>query len=336
MGKRGTLLCLMLTLALGSPLSYAGDDDQKVKLDGYAEWHYDGAPDLLIIDGQRVQASQTLKLKGSGAAHSFDTIPLGYEVQVKGVRLPDGTVRADEMRAKPNGNAFMEGSLRQSFDELESEFRRRGHVTFEEEDYGALWQEGDRVERVRNITARLSPPYLDPESLRVYVIDNPEWNAMAAPNGSIYVFRGLLDAMDDDEVAIVLGHELVHVTHEHSRKSLKRDLLFSLISTGALTAADEIGNQGARYAVKSAAVAGVLAWSNGYGRSNEDQADRVGLRYAYQAGYDVWKGPALWERFAEKYGGLPKALNFFLGNHSVAKDRAANLKEELERNYPRP
>jgi len=329
-----SLLAFTVALASGSGSGLVGaSEGEKVQLDGYAEWHQDGEPELLIVDGQRVRVSESTKFEGSGAAYGLDSIPLGYEVQVKGIRLDDGTVLAHELHAKPNGNAFMEGSLRAEFDELEAQFRRQGHVFFSDEDFGALWQEGEEVERVRTIASRLSPPYMDFQAFRVYVIDNPEWNAMAAPNGSIYVFRGLLQNMDDDEVAIVLGHELVHVTHEHSRRHFKRDLLLAALQSGALLAADEIDNRGARVAVKGLAIVGTLAWTNGYGRSREDQADRVGLRYAYQAGYDVRKGPALWERFAKKYGGLPKPLNFFLGGHSVAKDRAANLEEELARNY---
>ena len=97
--------------------------------------------------------------------------------------------------------------------------------------------------------------------------------------------------------------------------------------------ASKIDSRGGQMAAEGATIAGTLAWTNGYGRSQEDQADRVGLRYVYEAGYDVRKGPGLWERFAEKYRGLPKFLNFFLGNHSVATDRARNLEREIRLNY---
>ena len=334
MKRTGRLLVLSIALICGfASVPASAGEEEKVELEGYAEWHRDGENDLFIVDGQRVLVPESVKFKGEGHAYDVGGIPLGYEMLVKGVRLADGSIVAHELRAKPNGNAFMEGTLRASFDELEAEFRHRGHVLMDEEDYGELWESGEEVDRVRAITARLAPPYMHPEDLRVYVIDNPEWNAMAAPNGSIYVFRGLLEDMDDDEVAIVLGHELAHVSHEHSRRHFKRNLIFSAISTGAFIAADEIDNDAARIAVKGATIAGTLAWTNGYGRSREDQADRVGLRYAYEGGYDVTKGPALWKRFEKKYGGLPKAVNFFLGNHSVAADRAANLEKELARNY---
>jgi predicted Zn-dependent protease len=102
---------------------------------------------------------------------------------------------------------------------------------------------------------------------------------------------------------------------------------------GAEAAANTIDRDGARIAAKAGIYAGTLAWINGYGRSAEDQADRVGLRYAYQGGFDVRKGPSLWQKFAAKYRGLPKAVNFFLGGHSVAKDRAKNLEEQIRYNY---
>ena len=76
------------------------------------------------------------------------------------------------------------------------------------------------------------------------------------------------------------------------------------------------------------------AYSNGYSRGKEDQADRVGLRYAYEAGYDVTKGPRLWNRFAKKYGDGNKVANFFFGDHSQSAARAAKLEKELVYNYP--
>jgi hypothetical protein len=66
----------------------------------------------------------------------------------------------------------------------------------------------------------------------------------------------------------------------------------------------------------------------------EDQADRVGLRYAYEAGYDITKGPRLWNRFAKKYGEGNKAANFFFSDHSLSAARATKLEKEIAYNYP--
>lgn len=72
---------------------------------------------------------------------------------------------------------------------------------------------------------------------------------------------------------------------------------------------------------------------NGYSRNLEDQADRVGLRYAYEGGYDPRYGPALWAKFRDKYGDQNGLVNFFLGGHSQASDRIRNLDREIAYNY---
>lgn len=317
----------------------AADDRNTESLDGYAEWRLPSVGQL-IVDGQRVQLRKDGKFKGSGDAKTFASVPLGYEVKAKGVRLENGVIDASEIEAKPNNEALFEGELKEAFDEMEQKYLREGRMYEEaeeggeEEVYGKLHAKGGDVDRVRRILQRLVPEYLEKDEFRVYVVGNKDWNAMAAPNRSIYVFTGLLKDLDDDEVAIVLGHELAHSTHEHSRKQFKKDMLIQLAAAGVAILADEvIKDDGKALAVGIAALVGATAWQNGYGRSHEDQADRVGLRYAHEAGFDVSKGPLLWERFAKKYGDLPKAVNFFLSDHSVAKDRAKNLRRELTLNY---
>jgi predicted Zn-dependent protease len=307
-----------------------------VRLDGYAEWR---RGDTLIVDGQRVRASAQLRFKGEGEARDFASIPLGYEARVRGARLRDGTVLARQVEAKLNGDALFEGKLRSAFDAMEKQYLRRGRM-YEEDgkggvahDYGRLHDDGRDVERVRAITQRIAPAYVSRDDVRVYVVDNKEWNAMAAPNRSIYVFNGLLRDLDDDEVAIVVGHELVHATHEHSRKQFKRNLLIQLGALGVAASAESIDSTPQRIALQAIALLGASAWTNGYGRTHEDQADRVGLRYAHEGGYAVEKGPELWMKFARKYGDGNKALNFFFSDHSQSLVRARNLERELQLNY---
>jgi hypothetical protein len=303
------------------------------------EWKHG---DLIIVEGQRVLVVGSTKFKGSGDAKTFATIPLGYELRAKGDRRPDGVIVAKELDAKPNGDAMFENDLKQGFDQIEADYLKKGHLSEtgsdgKVQDIGKLLNSGPEVERVRKITARIVPPYLKPEDFRVYVVVNKEWNAMAAPNRSIFVFSGLLNDMDDDEVAIILGHELVHATHEHSRRLYKKQMWIQLGAAGAQEVTNTaIGGGVSGEIVSMATSLGASAWTNGYGREHEDQADRVGLRYAYEGGFDVTKGPALWAKFAKKYGDQDKMSNFFFGNHSVAKDRERNLQKELELNYKKP
>ncbi len=168
----------------------------------------------------------------------------------------------------------------------------------------------------------------------MYVVDNPEWNAMAMGNYSIYVFSGLLRDFDEDEVAIVLGHEIAHATHEHSRKGFKKRMWIQLAALGLGLVNQNVDDEKASAIMGLVEQFGALAWENGHGRGMEDQADRVGLRYAYEAGYDITKGPGLWRKFARRYGEPDAVQNFFFADHTQASKRAEHLERELALNYP--
>jgi Zn-dependent protease with chaperone function len=336
--RRGMRTALALAVALGSTSLLAQEAPEKgrgEKVDGYAEFR---VGECLVADAQRVCPGPGLKFKGEGDAKSFGSIPLGYELKAEGVRRADGTLVATKVEAKPNGAAMFEGDVRSATDRAEAQARAKGRFVegegSKETNVGRLIEEGPQVDRVRRIVDSLVPPYLHPEDLRIYLIENKEWNAFAMGNYSIYVFTGLLDDMDDDEVAIVLGHELVHATHEHSRKQFKRDMIVQLIAAGALAATSTIDDNTKQVIAGLAVVAAASAYSNGYGRGMEDQADRVGLRYAYEAGYDISKGPRLWNRFARRYGEGNKVSNFFFGDHSQSAARATKLEKEIAYNYP--
>jgi Zn-dependent protease with chaperone function len=330
-GVRAVLLATAATLLAASGLRAQEEGGRGEKVDGYVEWH---AGSCLIADAQRVCPASKLKFKGEGDARSFASVPLGYEFKAKGKRQRDGSLLASEVEAKPNGSAMFEGEVRSATDQAEAQARDSGRFGDAKAPVGKLIESGPQVERVRRIVDNLLPAYIPPENVRVYVIQNKEWNAFAMGNYSIYVFSGLLDDMDDDEVAIVLGHELVHASHEHSRKQFKKDMWVQLAMLGALGAASTIDNDTQQAVAGLAVLAAGTAWKSGYGRGMEDQADRVGLRYAYEAGYDITKGPRLWNRFAKKYGEGNKVANFFFSDHSLAAARATKLEKEIAYNYP--
>jgi Zn-dependent protease with chaperone function len=306
-----------------------------IKLDSYAEWKQ---PGMLVVDGQRVVSNVTTKWKGKLA--TLEAVPLGYEVRVQGARQPNGDVLAREIDVRPNGKAMFEPEVQKGTDELEGLWLRN-RAAFEADgsgrkvEIGEIEESGKRVERVRRMVARLSPPYVDQSKLRVYVIDNKEWNAMAMGNGAIWVFSGIMKDLSDDELAVVVGHELAHYTHEHSRRQMRKAMWVQMGSLAALAAAEAIDNNGLKALAQVGGVLGFGAWMNGYGRDLEDQADRVGMRYAYQAGYDVTRAPGVWQKFLEKYGEGDKVTTFFFSDHSTAAARRKNLEQELRFNYQR-
>lgn len=306
----------------------------KVSLDSYAEWV---RADVVIVDGQRVQTDAATKFKGT-RARSVEDVQLGDEVRLKGVRQVDGTITATEFEAKANGKALFEGDVQTVTDEMEATWLREGTMfeTNEEgerEVIGKVVTSGSQVDRVRRITARMLPPYVPASNIRVHVIATKEWNAAAMGNGALWVYTGLIDEMSDDELAIVLGHEIAHYTHEHSRRGAKSDLFAQLVGLGVVAAAEAIDDKVLRTSAQIAALAAMMAALSNYSRNHEDQADRVGLRYVHEGGFDVRAGPALWARFREKYGEQNTVLTFFLGSHSRPTDRIRNIEHELAMNY---
>jgi hypothetical protein len=328
------LAAVLLSVSIVVPR--AGAAVPEVEVDGYAEWVSDGT---LIVEGQRVRLAPGGRFRGEDAARDPASVPAGYEVHARGRRRPDGTILADTIRAHPNGLALFEKQVLQLTDEAEAGYRSAGAFYQESgngrrKKIGRLYEEGPEVERVRAIVGRLTPPYLDPGRVRVYVIENMEWNAFAMGNYSLYAFKGLLADLDDDELAVVLGHELAHATHEHTRRQFKKQMWVQIAALGAAVAAGQIDDGNKRAFAQLVAGFTFLAWTNGYGRDLEDQADRVGLRYAHEGGYDVRRGPHLWKRFARKYGEPGRVANFFFANHSRASARAASLEREVALNYP--
>src|SRR6185436_8004444 len=195
-----------------------------VKVSGYLEYK---KPGYLIVDAQRIQVSGKTAMHGK-VKRAAD-IPLGYEIAARGTRAKDGTIAAKEIEAKSNGMALLESDVLKSTNETEKAYLQAKQVYDQGADgkqvsIGALHDSGPKVDRARKIVDRILPSYVDPKKVRVYVVDNKEWNAMAMANYLIYVFDGLMNDMDDDELAIVLGHEIAHATHEHSAKQAKKNL----------------------------------------------------------------------------------------------------------------
>jgi len=336
--SRAAIVAIPLVTALSLFPGVANAATKTVKANGYLDFRKPGA---IIVDGQRILKGSKTKFKGSGAAKNFESIPPGYEVSVEGTRQSDGSILAAKIDAKPNGMQSYEAEVLQGTNAAEAQYKKEGRIADKgadgkEEVLGTLTATGPDVDRMRRIINNLLPAYVKPESVRIYVVDNKEWNAMAMANFSIYVFTGIMKDLDDDEMAIVLGHELTHATHEHSRRQAQKSMYSGIAGAVAQIGLSQVKSGTARDIAGTAAGLGVSAFGNSYSRDYEDQADRVGLRYVYEAGYNYKKGPALWRKFAEKYADSDPISNFFFGNHSLSTARAAALEKEIQNNYVNP
>ncbi len=305
-----------------------------IEIEAYAEFRKGG---IFISDGQRVRIWVGTEMVGDEVANPAD-VELGYRFKVEGVRVSDGLIIADKIESEPNTREFLSGSVESRANQLENAWAQVGYVFQDEGDHRAIIGDiidfDDRVVRVEGLMKKLRPPYLAPGEIRVYVVEAELWNAVALPNGSIWVNTGLIDALNDDELAIVLGHELAHYTHEHARRDTGASWWQQTLATvGASVLLGLMPGGTARDVGQVAAAAGTRMWTIGYGADLEAQADRVGTRYAFEAGYDVYAGPEIWARFRERYGHMAYDTETLLEAHVKPDDRIENIEREIEINY---
>jgi predicted Zn-dependent protease len=198
----------------------------------------------------------------------------------------------------------------------------------------ALDRDPAQVERVKRIVGRLIPqtavfrPDAPKWPWEVHVITLDEINAWCMPHGKIAVYTGLLQKIQptDDELAAVLGHEMGHALREHTREQISQQMgtqtllgiagaLFGLGDT-----AQSLGN-----AVANVTIA--LPKS----RTDETEADRIGVELAARAGFDPHGAISLWEKMEKLAGSQPPQ---WLSTHPSNETRLADLKQYAEKVMP--
>jgi membrane-associated protease RseP (regulator of RpoE activity) len=158
----------------------------------------------------------------------------------------------------------------------------------------------------------------------VQVVDEDEVNAAAAP-GQLFVTYGLIRFIkSDDELAVVLGHELAHLTKGHIAKRMGTGILGGIVGAVA-GAAVEIVLPGVGSAISQILSAGIQA---PFSQDFEREADYFGLKYAKAAGFDIQAGVDFWERFAIE---VPKSLQqSFFNTHPTSPERMLRLKKIIQ------
>jgi len=156
------------------------------------------------------------------------------------------------------------------------------------------------------------------------VLDIEQVNAFALPGGFVYVTKALLDRVDDDELAAVLGHEIGHITARHGIKKLQTQLGYNLIST--------IVFREGKYKDIERAVdlfSGLI--SLGYGRKDELASDRLGTRYSYRAGYELQGMISFLKKLKEMEKREPFVLEILLNTHPPVSERIKVVEEEINK-----
>lgn len=186
--------------------------------------------------------------------------------------------------------------------------------------------------RLRGIAQRLIPhatrynPRARDWRWEVNLIGSDSINAFCMPGGKIAFYSGILDKLKltDDEAAMIMGHEIAHALREHARermaKSVATDigatLLGELIGGGKYTGAFRFG--GDLFKLK-------------FSRSDESEADLVGMEIAARGGYDPRAGITLWRKMAAANEGAPLE---FLSTHPASDTRINDIEAQLPNVMP--
>jgi Zn-dependent protease with chaperone function len=215
----------------------------------------------------------------------------------------------------------LETSARQQYAQVLADARAKG----------ALAPDGHpQLQRLHTIAQKLIPhtaswnPRSREWKWQVNLIGSKQINAWCMPGGKIAFYTGILDQLklNDDEVAMIMGHEMAHALREHARERLAKSQATSI----GLSIASQLLGLGSLGDV--AANLGTQLLTLKYSRDDETESDLVGLEIAARGGYRPEASVSLWQKMqAANSNGSPS----FLSTHPSG----ANRIQELEANLPK-
>lgn len=137
------------------------------------------------------------------------------------------------------------------------------------------------------------------------LVQSNEVNAFCMPGGKIVVYEGLLPVTQDEaSLAIVLGHEIAHAVAKHSAERLSNEYKkqYGAQILGSVLQSSGIG-EGTQQLIAFGTQLGSQLWTSGFSRSQESEADHMGLIFAAMAGYDPQVATTFWQRMAAQGSG---------------------------------
>ena len=234
-----------------------------------------------------------------------------------------------------------------------------------------LWAEAEREEaRLQTAAGLYGDPLLEAYLARIgdrltpgevkqaggpgfefHVVRDPTLSAFAMPNGRVYVHTGLLARVEDEaQLAMILGHEITHVTNRHALQ-FQRDARNRVVPLSVRSIAESIGAAAGPWAEHGdrAGTAGLsqtaqvvlglglkvaaLAAINGYGRDLEREADTGGLQKLVAAGYDPSEAPKVFALLGKEARERGAPETFFFGNPRRLDERLKDAEDLVQTRY---
>jgi len=190
-----------------------------------------------------------------------------------------------------------------------------------------------QVIRLRTIAKRIIPFTLEWNRRanqwrwQVIALNSKELNAFCMPGGKIAFYTGLLEQLQltDDEVAMVMGHEIAHALREHARERMGTQTATRL-GAGLISSLLGLGNVG-----DSLLNMGGQLLTLKFSREDESEADLIGMELAARAGYDPRASISLWQKMSAASKGAPPQ---WMSTHPAGETRIQDLEANLPKVQP--
>lgn len=180
----------------------------------------------------------------------------------------------------------------------------------------------ERVNRIGRRIAAAVGDALPGAKWEFVVFDAPKTvNAFALPGGKVGVYSGLLALTDsDDEIAIVMGHEIGHVTARHGAERMSKGVAAALLGLALDVGLKDNRNHDLLLGAYGVGAGGAMLK---FSRDNETEADFIGIRYTAKAGYDPRAAISFWQKMEKQGSG--SAVPAFLSTHPTHERRVVDL-----------
>lgn len=227
------------------------------------------------------------------------------------------------------------------FTKIDLELLERSNQTDREfERKGLVYTDEEAAAYIENIGLKMIPE-TTPENVkwRFRILRDPELNAFALPNGSIYVHSGLLATIRNEaQLAAVLGHEVTHVMNRHgyleNRSFRKKTAAINILAAigGAAGSVGGIGGAAASTVLRAGMPGLLYATMFGYSRELEHEADMYGLRAMARNNYPPIQMAGMFEQLKSGYEvQLSKEASGLYVDHPRLDDRIAYVRDEVEK-----